>query len=418
MNGCGEVINARLVASRDFETLRIYSFPAERKEYELTIRTSTYDYSAKTGEIRPTLAAYAREVDETGRFPGESVDTLRKAGLFGLCVPTEFGGAGETMRMFASVVEDLASECPSTAMIYVMHSTASQAIAASTALDDRREVLREIAAGKHLTTLAFSEPGSRSQFWAPVSKLESDGNGGYIANASKSWVTAADHADSYVSSSQAPGAESALESTIYLVRRTSPGVRTSGTFHGIGLRGNNSSPVALESVRISQKDLISSPGDGATTMLQVVLPWFSIGTAAMANGISRAAVEGTAKHMSTTRFEHSGTELRELPTLRARLADMSVRAAQSRALLDLAISNIEAGADTAPLTVLQARLSAIEAAVEVTDLAMKACGGAAFSQHLSIERFFRDARAGWVMAPTADHLRDFIGRSLTGLPLF
>jgi alkylation response protein AidB-like acyl-CoA dehydrogenase len=73
---------------------------------------------------------------------------------------------------------------------------------------------------------------------------------------------------------------------------------------------------------------------------------------------------------------------------------------------------------TTPLFVLQARLSALETAVEVTDLAMKACGGAAFSRHLPLERYFRDARAGWVMAPTADHLREFLGRALTGLPLF
>jgi alkylation response protein AidB-like acyl-CoA dehydrogenase len=71
-----------------------------------------------------------------------------------------------------------------------------------------------------------------------------------------------------------------------------------------------------------------------------------------------------------------------------------------------------------PLFVLQSRLAAIEAALHVTDLAMQACGGAAFSKQLGIERLFRDARAGWVMAPTADHLRDFVGRALTGLPLF
>jgi alkylation response protein AidB-like acyl-CoA dehydrogenase len=55
----------------------------------------------------------------------------------------------------------------------------------------------------------------------------------------------------------------------------------------------------------------------------------------------------------------------------------------------------------------------------VTDLALKACGGAAFSRQATpIERLFRDARAGWVMAPTVDHLDDFIGKALTGLPLF
>ena len=360
----------------------------------------------------------AQNVDESAQFPRENIDALAAAGLFGLCVPAEFGGAGQSMRAFAAVVEELATACPSTAMIYVMHVTAAQAIASSGGLAQREEILRDIAAGRHLTTLAFSESGSRSQFWAPVSRLESDGNGGFTTSASKSWVTSADHAHSYVSSAQSPTASSPLESTVYLVRRGSQGVRTSGQFHGLGLRGNDSSPVALEQLHVGAHELISAQGEGANTMLQVVLPWFAIGTAAMANGICRAAVDRTAQHMQSTGFEHSGTALRDLPTLRARLADMSVRLAQSRALLGYTLDVIESGSETAPLFVLQSRLAAIEAATDVTDLAMKACGGAAFSKQLGVERFFRDARAGWVMAPTADHLREFVGRALTGLPLF
>lgn len=364
------------------------------------------------------VADNAAAVDESARFPRENVDALAEAGLLGLCVAADLGGSGESMRTFAAVVEELATACPSTAMIYVMHVTAAQAIASSGTLAAREELLREIAAGRHLTTLAFSETGSRSQFWAPVSRLESDGNGGYTTSASKSWVTSADHADSYVSSAQRPGAESPLESTVYVVRRGAAGMRTSGTFHGLGLRGNDSAPVALEQVHVAAADLVSPQGEGANTMLQVVLPWFSIGTAAMANGIGRAAVDRTASHMQNTAFAHTGTSLRDLPTLRARLADMSVRVAQSRALLGHTLSVIESGSESAPLFVLQSRLAAIEAATDVTDLAMKACGGAAFSKQVGVERFFRDARAGWVMAPTADHLREFIGRALTGLPLF
>ncbi|MEO8036582.1 MAG: acyl-CoA dehydrogenase, partial [Acidobacteriota bacterium] len=303
------------------------------------------------------------------------------------------------------------------AMIYVMHVTGAQAIASSGSLESRDAVLREIAAGKHLTTLAFSETGSRSQFWAPVSKLV-ESNGGFKTSASKSWVTSAREADSYVSSAQKPGAASPLESTLYLLRKGSAGVKVTSSFNGIGLRGNDSAPVAIDGMAVGRGDLISNMGEGANTMLQVVLPWFSIGTAAMANGISRTSVKRTADHLAGTGFEHDGLKLHDLPTLRARIADMSVRAEQSRALLGQALDQIEAGEETAPLFVLQARLAAIEAAVDVTDLAMKACGGAAFSRQLGIERFFRDARAGWVMAPTADHLRDFIGRVLTGLPLF
>jgi alkylation response protein AidB-like acyl-CoA dehydrogenase len=153
-------------------------------------------------------------------------------------------------------------------------------------------------------------------------------------------------------------------------------------------------------------------------MLEIVLPWFAIGTAAMANGICRAAVERTTEHLSGTGFEHTGMKLRDIPALRTRLARMSVRTEQSRALLGRTLDHVEQGDAATPLFVLQARLAALEAAVDVTDLAMKAGGGAAFSKHLPIERLFRDARAGWVMAPTVDHLEEFIGRALTGLPLF
>lgn len=367
--------------------------------------------------VDDAVAPGSAVADRDARFPAESMEALAKAGLLGLCVDAAHGGHGQSPRMFAAVVEELAMADPSTAMIYVMHVTAAQAIAASGVLESREPLLQDIAIGRHLTTLAFSETGSRSQFWAPVSHMNETGEG-YETSAKKSWVTAANHADSYVSSGQMPGASSPLESTIYLVRRNSSGVRITSGFDGLGLRGNDSAPVSLDHLKVAKGDLISKLGEGANTMLQVVLPWFSMGTAAMANGISRAAVTRTAEHLSGTGFEHDGTKLRDLPVLRARIADMSVRTEQSRALLGATLAHVETGSEVAPLFVLQSRLAAVDSALAVTDLAMKACGGAAFSKQLGIERFFRDARAGSVMAPTADHLREFIGRALTGLPLF
>jgi alkylation response protein AidB-like acyl-CoA dehydrogenase len=367
--------------------------------------------------IDEVIAPASADVDRDARFPSAGLERLGKEGLLGLCVDVAHGGSGQSPRMFAAVTEELAMADPSSAMIYVMHVTAAQAIAQSSVLESRDDLLREIARGNHLTTLAFSETGSRSQFWAPVSKMSASGDG-FETSASKSWVTAANHADSYVSSAQQPGAASPLESTIYLVRRKAKGVRITSQFNGMGLRGNDSAPVSLENLKVAGGDLISKSGEGANTMLQVVLPWFSIGTAAMANGISRIAVSRTAEHLAGTGFSHDGTKLRDLPVLRARIAEMSLRSEQSRALLGLTLNHVESGSEVAPLYVLQSRLAAVEGALAVTDLAMKACGGAAFSKQLGIERFFRDARAGWVMAPTADHLREFIGRVLTGLPLF
>lgn len=366
---------------------------------------------------RDVALPVAEEVDRQGRFPREALAALGGQKYWGLCLPAEVGGLAQPPRTFAAVVEEIAQACSSTAMVYVMHVAAAQAIAASTVLGRRDALLREIAAGMHLTTLAFSERGSRSQFWAPVSTLRQDGDA-YLTSAAKSWITSANEADSYVASAQKPGAASPLESTLYLAPRLNEAVTVSGAFDGLGLRGNDSAPVTIDDLTLSQQELITENGDGARMMLQVVLPWFAVGSAAMANGICRAAVAATAGHLSGTGFEHDANKLRDLPNLRARLAEMSVRTEQSRALLAVATASMQEPDEQTPLYVLQTRLAALEAALAVTDLAMKACGGAAFSRHLGVERLFRDARAGWVMAPTADHLRDFVGRALTGMPLF
>jgi alkylation response protein AidB-like acyl-CoA dehydrogenase len=365
------------------------------------------------------LARHAADVDARARFPEESVHALARAGLLGLTVASEHGGLGQGLRSFAGVTEELARGCASSAMIFVMHTAAVQAIAAAAPLGDREPLLKEIAAGRHLTTMSLSEKGSRSQFWAPVSRLRPRGDG-FVTTAAKSWVTAANHADSYVSDALMPDAPGPLASTIYLLRTESDAVRPQPGFDGLGLRGNDSAPVSIEELVVSKRDLMTELGKGADMMMQVILPWFVVGTAAMAHGLCRAAVTATAQHLANTHFEHDGTTLRDLPQLRARLATMSVRTETSRALLGRTLDEIDAGTADAPLFVLAARKSALEAAVEVTDLALKACGGAAFSRqtrHAPIERLFRDARAGWVMAPTVDHLDDFIGKTLTGLPL-
>jgi alkylation response protein AidB-like acyl-CoA dehydrogenase len=373
--------------------------------------------SAAETAARDVLSQHAADVDARGRFPSESIAALKQAGLLGLCVDTRSGGRGAGPRAFAAVVETLAQSCASTAMVFVMHVAGQQTITASPTLAARADLLRRIAAGEHLTTLALSEKGSRSQFWAPVSRL-TESDSGFVSTAHKSWVTAANHADSYVCSGQRPGAASPLESTLYLVRRDDNSVRVGAAWNGLGLRGNDSAPVFIEGARLGAGDLVTKMGEGAQAMLQVILPWFSVGSAAMANGLSRAATAATAAHLSDARFEHTGALLRDLPNLRARLAEMAVRTEQARALLGRTLAELDQPSDETPLYVLLGRLAAIESAVAVTDLAMKTCGGAAFSGHLPIERLFRDARAGWVMAPTVDHLNDFVGKALTGLPLF
>jgi alkylation response protein AidB-like acyl-CoA dehydrogenase len=97
---------------------------------------------------------------------------------------------------------------------------------------------------------------------------------------------------------------------------------------------------------------------------------------------------------------------------------MRIRTDMMRALWLDTIDAIERGREDAVLRVLEVKAAAGEAATEVTDLAMRVCGGAAFRREVGVERVFRDARAALVMAPTTDQLNEFIGKAVCGLPLF
>src|SRR5215469_11327508 len=161
-------------------------------------------------QVLPAVEATAADVDATGAFPRQSIRALGDAGVLGLVSATEVGGEGAGMRAAAGVVERLAGACASTAMVTVMHYCGTAVLEAH----GPESVRREVAAGRNLTTLAFSEVGSRSQFWAPLSSATATG-GEVSLDARKSWCTSAGEADTYVWSSRPLEADGA--STLWLV---------------------------------------------------------------------------------------------------------------------------------------------------------------------------------------------------------
>src|SRR5260370_36789785 len=114
-------------------------------------------------------------------------------------LPVDVGGSGLGPRPFAAVIATLAEADASVAMVYLMHILGAATISAArpSAAQAVTPMLREIGAGRHLSTLAFSEAGSRSHFWAPVSRAHRDVDGVRIRG-QESLVTSAGHAQSYV----------------------------------------------------------------------------------------------------------------------------------------------------------------------------------------------------------------------------
>lgn len=368
-----------------------------------------------TERLDPVLAIardHAREVDADGRFPHEAIDALRSSGLLGLTLPTEVGGLGHGPSELVTVVSSLAGACGSTAMIYLMHLSAAMPIAAAPP-EGMPGLVENLASGRSLGSLAFSEAGSRSHFWAPVSRARRTADGIHIS-AKKSWVTSAGHADVYVISTRTPDSDTV---DLFAIPAETAGLTIDRPWSGMGFRGNASSPMTVE-VDTAESNRLGAHGGGFDLMMGSVLPWFNLGNSAVSIGLSRAAVDAAIRHTMGARLEHLDESLSALPTIRAQLAKMSIDLANASAYLDQAAGRVAQPQDDTPLHVLGSKASSNDAALRITDVAMRVCGGAAFSEHLQIDRYFRDARAGHVMAPTSDALYEFYGRAITGRPLF
>ena len=358
--------------------------------------------------VEPRAASVDREV----AYPREALDSLGRAGLLSLVIAREVGGGGEGLRAAAAVVQELARHCASTAMVVLMHYAATAVLEAN----GRREVREAVAAGSYVTTLAFSERGSRSHFWVPMSTAVADGDDRVRLDAEKSWVTSAGHADGYVWSSRPLAADGV--STLWLVPAGAAGLSVGAPFDGLGLRGNSSSPMSADGVVVDGDAMLGPDGAGFDVTVGTVLPWFQVMNAAFSVGTADAATAKAARHAATTRLEHLDQSLADNPVTRSHVAKMRVRTDAAGALLSDTLDAVESAREDALLRLLEVKAAAGETATEVTELAMRVCGGAAFRKEVGVERHFRDARAATVMAPTTDALYDFIGRAVCGLPVF
>jgi isovaleryl-CoA dehydrogenase len=310
--------------------------------------------------IDEVVAPGAAAVDVSGEFPRAGLDSLGAAGLLALTVPAEYGGGGGGPREAAEVVRELGSVCGSTAMIVTMHYSGVAALVAGS----DKDTLTEIAGGRHLTTLAFSETGSRSHFWAPVSTAVSEPGGSAVRlDAAKSWVTSAGEADSYVWSSRpmslgglgdgSDAGAAAGPMTLWLVPAGAPGLSVAGAFDGLGLRGNASTPLTADGVVVPLWAMLGADWAGLDLALAAVLPYFLICSAAMSAGLMRRLATETATHLQRTQLAHLGVALAQRAGPRAQLARLQIEADRTWAHIgDLAGRVVATGAVDSPQATL------------------------------------------------------------------
>jgi alkylation response protein AidB-like acyl-CoA dehydrogenase len=370
-------------------------------------------------EVAHGIAApQAARVDSKGVWPEATLRALQQAGLGGLTVPAQHGGLGQGLGALARACETLGAECASSALCFGMHCVGAAVLGARPTPRQAESYLAAICEGRHLTTLALSEPETGVHFYMPRTSAVPLPDGGYLLNGSKSFVTNGAHCDSYVVSVlDSEADDQAGRFSCVVVDRDLPGLGWGGPWSGIGMRGNESRTLHLREVEVPRDALLGEEGEQIWYVFEVVAPYFLAAMAGTYLGIAQAAFEEARASLSARTYALGASELRGEPVLQHRLGELWAVVERSRRLIYWACEEVERGGASALPAIFSAKAEVAGCAVTVVNEAMTICGGNGYRDGGRLERALRDARAAHVMSPTTDLLRTWTGRTLLEVPL-
>lgn len=369
--------------------------------------------------VSAVIAPNADRIDRDWSFPRENLLALAREGWNGVLLPKELGGLGLGHGAFAIAAEEIGRACASTALVYVMHVGAAQTIALYGNEDQKERWLRPTREGL-IGTYSTSEKASGGHWWFNFSEARRDGDD-YLISAEKSFTTSAGKADYYVLQTRTPGAKGPTDITFFIVRGDQPGIEA-GTWDALGVHGNHSGPIRYTNVPVPRRDRLGAEGQGKDIIYHGVSPVYLIGLGAVWHGVARGALEAVTEYAIGTVHRDFNRRLADYQVLRQQLGEAKVLVASLAAWQAALAEELDAlqaegkpqGELLLPLT--EFKVHAAEVANKVTRIALDVSGGYGYRRG-PLERAFRDARAAIGMGPSNNIAREWIGKSLVGLPL-
>lgn len=356
-------------------------------------------------------------VDE-GKWPENSIRALQESGLGGLTVPKESGGLGQGLLQLVQIGELLGERCASTSLCFGMHCVGTAVIAAKATAHQKKEYLEPIAAGRHLTTLALSEPGTGAHFYYPQTQLLAVSSDAFQLNGQKSFVTNGGYADSYVLSTVAVEPDAPPnEFSCVVVEKDAPGLAWGPEWKGLGMRGNSSRGMNLQSVPLAANNLLGTKGDQLWYIFNVVAPYFLLAMSGTYLGIAQAAFNEARQHLLARSYSHSGQTLGQVHVLQHKLGMLWSKIERTRQLIYHAASEGDKGGFNAVPAILSAKAEVGQCVTEAVNEAMTLSGGIAYRENSRFNVLLRDSRAAHVMSPTTDLLYTWLGRALLDQPV-
>ena len=369
--------------------------------------------------VNKEIIPVANELEHADEYPQAIVDGLKELGVFGLMIPEEYGGLGQSLLTYALVVEEIARGWMSVSGVINTHFIVAYMLMHHGTAEQKEKYLPRMAIGEVRGAFSMSEPGCGSDVAAITSKAVREGDT-YVLNGQKMWLTNGGSSTLVavlVRTDQDvdPNASVYKKMSTFLVEKPSgfgevrPGLTIPGKIEKMGYKGVDTTEMIMDNLVLSADDLLGGePGKGFYQMMDGVEVG-RVNVAARACGLAMRAFElGVEYSQMRTTF---GKTISEHQAVAFRLAEMATKVEAAHQMMIMAARLKDSGARN-DLEAGMAKYLASEYCKEVVEDSFRIHGGYGYSKEYEIERLYREAPMLMIGEGTADIQKMIIARRL------
>ncbi len=340
--------------------------------------------------VRERLVPREAEVAANDAVPPEIIAEMRELGLFGLSIPTEYGGLGLSMVEEVRVVLELGWTSPAFRSVFGTNvGIGSQGIVIDGTEEQKAHYLPKLASGELIASFALTEPESGSDAGSLRTSARLNGDH-YVLNGTKRFITNAPHAGIFTlmarTNTDEPGARGI---SAFIVERDIPGLSVGTPDKKMGQQGAHTADVILENCRVPATAIIGGVADQGFKTAMKVLDRGRLHMGAIAVGMAERLIDECVRYAGERR--QFGKTIGEFQLVQAMLADSRTEAYAGRTMVMDAAQRFDAG-ETIGTEAACCKLYTTEMVGRVADRAVQIFGGAGYMAEYPIERFYRDVR--------------------------
>ena len=350
----------------------------------------------------------AQEIDETERFPIETVKKMQKYGFMGIPFAKEFGGQGCDSLTYAICVEELSRVCGTTGVIVSAHtSLGAEPINKFGTPEQKEKYLIPLAKGEKLGAFGLTEPGAGTDAAGQQTKAVLEGNH-YVLNGSKIFITNGGQADIYIIFAMTDKSKGTKGISAFIVEKDFPGFSIGTKEKKMGIRGSSTTELIFENCIVPKENLLGQEGKGFGIAM-TTLDGGRIGIAAQALGLAQGAFDETVAYVKERK--QFGRSIAKFQNTQFQLADMKTKIEAARLLVYTA-AKAKDTKQRVSVEAARAKPYAAEVAMEVTTKCVQLHGGYGYTREYPVERMMRDAKITEIYEGTSEVQRMVISGDL------